>query len=263
MTEKDISQTVLKTIKDQGISPRPRWQFLLKDYTLFLATAIFVIFGGFTMATIMHTIVMSDWDIYGRIYGSLWKFILLSLPYFWFILFLLFLWLAKYYFQHTDKGYKFGWQILAAVSIFLSLVLGFVFYRLGWGGSVDSLFAKNVPFYEQIINPRARVWQSPERGFLAGVILELGDYQMIVRDLNSKEWLVSLEDADEAGQEIFARLSLGQPVRIVGQALEGDIFYAEIILPMRGLNGLMESHHLMGPMMMPAHHERMLPVPTY
>ncbi|MBU1152058.1 hypothetical protein KJ632_04520, partial [Patescibacteria group bacterium] len=106
MTPQKFAKNILKKIRDQHISPRPRWEFLLKDYTMWVAFGLCVIIGGIASSVTIFRLINSDWDVYERTGHSFASFAFESMPYFWILLFALFVVIAYLNFTHTKKGYK-------------------------------------------------------------------------------------------------------------------------------------------------------------
>src|SRR3989339_797248 len=101
MSENNIPNQVLEKIKN--IKPTPRWQFLLRDY-------------------------------------SVLKFLLITLPYFWLVFLLLFLLAAYYNFKNTKQGYKFPFYKISLISILSSMLIGVFLYNLGIAQAIEDSF---------------------------------------------------------------------------------------------------------------------------
>ena len=85
---------------------------------------LFLIIGGFSFGVIIYLIQNKDWDLYAEMNESFASFVLLSLPYLWFVLLALFFIIAYFNFKHTKSGYKFKLYYVLLISIILSI--GFV-----------------------------------------------------------------------------------------------------------------------------------------
>ena len=59
-----ISEKILDKIKQQHIIPKPRWQFLLKDYLIWAVFVIATIIGSLSVGIIIHLLVDFDWTAY-------------------------------------------------------------------------------------------------------------------------------------------------------------------------------------------------------
>ena len=228
MKNDKFSQLVLKKIKN--ISPRPHWQFLAKDYIIWVLGAFTLIVGALAFAVLLYLARFSDWKIYLEATDSLFKFILLALPYFWIVFLFLFMLLVYYNIKHTRHGYRYSLPVLAVVIVLTSTVLGALFFRVGLGRAIDDILGERAPFYNTIINPRARFWSQPTEGRLAGLAVDMvGEREFKLLDPESQEWTVTVGDSALSDIDI---LELGQPLRLIGEVLGERLFQADQILPM-------------------------------
>ncbi|MCD4760748.1 hypothetical protein K8R42_02505 [bacterium] len=235
--EKNISEKILEKIKDT--KPRPRWEFLCKNYSIWVLAGLSLLIASLSFATVLYMMINNDWDIYRHISSSLPKFILLTFPYFWLIFLGLFVLAAHYNFKHTKKGYKFPFSRVVLFSILISMLLGAFLYKAGLGQAMDNLMANRTPFYEQLINKRKQIWCQADKGLLAGVVFEASKDQMIIRDIEGQIWYIS--DLNISTPHIY-KVNIGDRLRIVGVQVDHDHFQAEHILPMRGMRWMHDMH---------------------
>ena len=237
MSETNITQEILDKIKDT--KPKPRWQFLLKDYLVWCLASISLIISSLAFSVILYMLIDNDWDVYSRISGSLLEFIFLTLPYFW-LFFLSILILVTYYnLRHTKNGYKFSLSKIFLASLGINILMGTFFYNFGMGQVIDNMIAERTPFYKQLINRRQYIWSQTEDGFLGGVVTEINDEAIIVKDIEGNIWTIKHFNTTTPD---FVKLQVGQPVRIIGQKLDSQNFKMHILLPMRGMHWLEERH---------------------
>ena len=85
MSENNIPNQVLEKIKN--IRPTPRWQFLLRDYSVWILGAVSLALGSLSFSVVLFMLANNDWDIYSEISNSFFKFLLITLPYFWLVFF--------------------------------------------------------------------------------------------------------------------------------------------------------------------------------
>ena len=104
---KNISNEVIKKIKDNNIKPKPRWYFITKNYFIWSIFGISIILGSFAFSMVLFIIKQLDWDIYHYMGDSFLKTVFISLPYLWLIFLILFTGVAYYSFIHTKRGYRF------------------------------------------------------------------------------------------------------------------------------------------------------------
>jgi len=220
-----ISQKVLKIIKEKNIKPKPRWQFLLKNYLVWFLAALALIIGSFAFAVIIYMFLNNDWDVYQKINHSLFKFMLITLPYAWLLFLGMFVFIAYYNVKHTKKGYRFSLTKLIIGSVVISMLLGLLFYGFGLGRAIDEKLMERMLFYRRVFNPRMMIWDKPEQGRLMGEVLEVIDpYHFKIIDFNRKSWNVIRELVDP-------ELELQMRVRLLGRMIDEQNFKAFQVMP--------------------------------
>lgn len=227
--DKDISQTVLETIKAKNIAPTPKWTFLLKDYVVWGLGAISLLIGSLAIAVTVSMVRHNDWDLYKYASDSLLSFILVTLPYFWIAFLILFILAANYNFKHTKNGYRYRLSTIVAGSILISIAFGLLFYVAGLGQVIDKILVDKVPVYERIMEYRKRIWSQDERGLLSGVIVGVTDKEHFdITDPDRKIWHVTAHRVEEGVRPMLKR---GARVKMVGEKVDRDKFNAVIIRP--------------------------------
>jgi hypothetical protein len=226
----ELEKKILEKIKEEKIVPRPRWQFLLKDYSIWTAFFVSVVVGGAAFCVALSIAVNNDWDIYRYLSVSPSKHILISLPYLWIILLFLFLWLAFYNYKHTKSGYKHCAFVVLGLSVAGSLLLGYAFHTVGMGRKIDRIFARNIPFYQemQCCSNRKDVWDQPEKGLLGGRILQVRmEDGFDLEDFQGVVWQV------EKDGQVFMRdpvlMRVGEGVKLIGEKRAEQHFWAREI----------------------------------
>lgn len=237
MKDKNISQEVLDKIKD--IKPKPRWEFLLKNYSIWLLGLVSLLLGSLAFAVILYMMINNDWDVHQYIAGSMSQFILLTLPYFWLIFLGLFILAAHLNFKYTKRGYKFSFFKVALGSIVISMLFGAFLHNIGVGQAIDNIMAKRMPFYKELINKRQQIWLQPEQGLLAGIVIGVGNEQTVVEDINGQLWYIS--DLSTSTPPMF-NLQIGDRIRMLGERIDSENFEAHQILPMRGMRWMHNIH---------------------
>lgn len=228
--DKNFDQELLDKIKDKKIEPKPKWQFLLKDYIIWVAGFISLLIGAIAVSLVIHMIFSDDLNIYRR-FGKVQplEFLLLSVPFFWLLCLLIFIALVYYDIKHTKKGYRYSAPIILVITIIASIVLGTGFYYFGFGQKIDDILGQRAPFYDRIINPHIRFWSNPEGGRLSGlVVAQTPESKIILVDEGGKEWSVSLEDTK---RDVKPDIKNGKPMRFLGQKTSDYEFKALEILP--------------------------------
>ena len=134
---KNLSQKIINRIKQEGIEPTPKWEFVLKNSFFWGAFGLAVIIGALSFSIIFHTLLNNDWDLHMQLSGGLTKFIIITLPYFWLILLTLFIVIAYINIRNTKKAYKYSLSMIIGGVILASFLLGITFYNLGLASSID------------------------------------------------------------------------------------------------------------------------------
>lgn len=241
MTDKNIGKKTLESIKDQNIKPRPKWEFMLRNYFIWFVSFLSLLVGGLSFAMILYMLDNSYGDVYSQAGVSVWGQIWLMLPYFWVILLLLFIFLVFYNFKHTEKGYKFRIPFILSMSVLGSIVLGLVFYGSSIAGAVDRNMASHVPGYGAMCNcdHKQELWLRPQEGFLAGIVQREKGKGFDLSDLKGKMWFI---DTQEARIRSAVRIEKGEPVKVIGERTAPENFQAQEVR--RGSFGCMMHHHL-------------------
>jgi len=151
---KDISQKVLKTIKDKKIKPKSKLGFSIKEYLFWLVFVLSVFIGSFAVSI---TIFMINRDCLGR------KLVLLNIPYFWILILLIFLFLAYFNFKHTKKGYQYNSYLIIVISILISIVFGSVIYMFGQAEKTERMFYQKVPIYRKMMHYESKIMPIDEQ----------------------------------------------------------------------------------------------------
>ncbi len=233
-----FGQAVLKKIKEKKITPKPRWQLLLKNYVVWGFGIVSLVIGTLAFSVVIYMLKNNDWDIYDEISGSFLQFILMTLPYFWFVFLFIFILVADYNIKHTKKGYRYSLTTIVIGSVVLSIILGGLLHNMGMGQAIDDELSNLAPFYPELINRRMRMWANPDHGLLAGVItsVEARD-KFLLNDLHNKIWNINAQGAIIPP---FIKIEVNERVNMIGEKINEDDFQAKIIRPMGPGRGFFE-----------------------
>jgi hypothetical protein len=227
---KKISEIIFKKIKESHIKPRPKWEFLLKDCTIWTLFGISLIVGSLAFSVILYMFANNDWNLYQYVTGNFMGFLFVTLPYFWLIILAVFIVLAYYNLRHTKRGYLLSLGKMFLFSLLSSFLLGSLLYSAGLGKSINNIFSERVPFYEEFLGYRTFVWHNPPEGLLVGKVTEKVDSQKFyLIDLEGDEWCV--ECLYDLGCPYFDD-EKNEIIKIIGNLGE-ECFQAEIIKPFR------------------------------
>lgn len=222
----DLESKIIKTIKETRLSPKPRWHFLLKNKFIW-ALGIFSLIVGAASVSVILYLFNNNLTPHQLVGESFLAWFLLSLPYFWLVFLVLFIWLLYYNIKHTSKGYRYQPVVIATLAILMSIALGIIFSGLGWGKKIDSILGERAPLYDVMFNPQIEMWSRPHQGRLSGLVISLQDgSRFIISDRDKVEWQI-LHDEKE-GETVV----LGQVLRLLGRISGDNEFTAERVMPM-------------------------------
>lgn len=221
---------IVGRISRLGISPKPRWYFLLKDGALWSLAIAATVLGGLAVATSIFILTDHDWDVFHYLDRSLLMHVLMSLPYLWVILLALLLLLARYNFSQTRHGYRREtWQVILA-SILASLALGLMLVALGFDSKVHNLLLKQLPFYGRLVYNKDDIWIFPDKGLLSGFIITTDDGRgFSLKDPVGADWRIILNDDTDLCQR--PHIWPGEHVKLIGHVLQPHVFDAESVRP--------------------------------
>lgn len=220
-----LEDKILEKIEEKKIKPKSRFSFLIKEYAIWSVFALAIIVGSVAVSVCIFAIKNNDWDIYKYANDNLLAFILSTMPYFWIVLLLIFVFFGYINFKHTKRGYRYKFNLIILSSILISILFGFVLYKFGFGEIIDKTFSKNVPVYKNLFCENLRVWHNPENGILVAEITGISSKNITVKDINNISWTVNY-NTSLIGKEL---LVVGNKVKILGEIRENNIFFANEI----------------------------------
>jgi heme/copper-type cytochrome/quinol oxidase subunit 2 len=228
METNDFDQKLVEKIKEEGMAPKPRWHFLMKDYIIWALGTVSLLIGAAAVSVMIYLFKYSGWEVQPQTHKSLGEFVLLTLPYFWLIFLGLFVFTLYYNLKHTKRGYRYPVWVIIISSIGISIILGCLFFLAGLGEKVDDVLAERAPFYGQVINRHLGFWFSPEEGRLVGLVTARNDAASFnIQDPRGDDWLIFIEPNDFPADFLV----IDRPVNLVGHVLNDNQFKADIVMP--------------------------------
>jgi len=226
LKDKNFGENFLHKIKELKISPKPKWQFLLKNSFIWFLGIFSLALGSISTSLIFFMIRGEDAGVYSRAGGNLLEALLFIIPFFWIICLAVFAVLVYYYVKHTKKGYKYSTTKIILVIIAVSLIFGGVLNAFGLDRVIDDILGERAPLYDKVINPRLNYWANPEGGRLSGLVISQPsplEYHLI--DRAGEDWLTLLpsDDDDE-------KMVVGYPVMLMGEKIGDHEFMVKEIL---------------------------------
>lgn len=253
MEKNKLNLKILEKIKSDHIKPKARWQFLLKNYLTWTTSLVALIISAASFSAMIYLLKFSDLALKNEIKKSSVEILLLTLPYFWIIFLIIFIFLIYYNIKQTKSGYRYPIWLLSLIALFSSIFLGSIFSVLGWGAKLDEALSKNAPFYGEMINPHMEFWSNPNQGRLLGLVVtpldEKNSFQLLDKDKNL--WLVQLSPV--LNGNIGELVNIRQPIRLLGKQTSDNKFIAVRIMPLGSGRHFFEKMHNEGEFLSPIH----------
>jgi hypothetical protein len=219
----ELSSKILQNIKEQKIVPVPKWKILLRNRVVFSLSLISAILGIISIAVMLHV-----W--FSPFEGAQPVGILgtaSNIPYLWFAVILIFLFVAYHNFVHSEGGYRWKTLKMLLLAITISLIAGVGLFVYGIGRIVNVGLLSTVPGYSQFGDTRGRRWMSVEDGRIAGRITKIhSESSFVLSDMYGEIWNVNLA----APEALTPTVTSGTFVKVLGQKeREGEFTASEVI----------------------------------
>jgi hypothetical protein len=209
----NISDKALELISKGQIKPIPRWEFVARNWGLWLA---FLVSLGFLILGIS----VSWFGLRGNIIT----------PHLWLVIVVIFLGLSFVLFEKTKRAYRFqSWQVIAMISV-IGLIVGGVVFKLGLPSRIDRRLEAGVPYYRTMVPMKMTAWNNPEQGYLSGKIVEINNDNFLLEDFEDKTWVITGKPLIRGRVEI----KINQEVKLIGNMMSENVFVAEELRPWSG-----------------------------
>jgi len=221
-----ISEKILEKIRDRHIKAKPKWYFRLRDIVIWLVLVLTVALGSLSFAVLIFLIFDINWGIHKYLNRGLAHYVIASLPYFWLIILPLLIVISLIDFRCTKKGYKYTWEKIIAIILIFVCVFGLLLFGAGAGARINRSF-RGIPFYGRMMRNKERIWLQPEKGLLAGRIIEIAEGGEIkLKSADNIIWTIKYGDGLNAGE---LNLTEGDRIRIIGDKKADNVFEAKKI----------------------------------
>ncbi len=227
LADKNFGENFLHKIKEGHFSPKPKWQFLLKNSLIWILGILSLILGAISTSLVFYMLNSEDARAYGRTGGNLLEKLLFIVPFFWLVCLVIFALSVYFYVKHTKKGYKYSTSKIILAIIALSLIFGGVLNALGLDRVIDDVLGERAPLYDRVINPRLNYWANPEQGRLVGLVVsQQSPTEYFLVDRIGEDWQALLSEGEND-----ERMVIGRPVLLLGEKTGDHKFMVKEIMP--------------------------------
>ncbi len=148
--DNNLSEKIVAEIKEHNIKPKPKWQFLLKRWVLWLFAVLSIILGGIAVSIIIFLFLDHDATTMVSLDQGMIEGILLSIPYFWLVTLVVLIGICKYAVVHTKFGYRHATVKIIGAVLVLSILLGIALHSFDVGEQMQHFLNETIPYYDDI-----------------------------------------------------------------------------------------------------------------
>ncbi|NBD74357.1 hypothetical protein GVX82_04950 [Patescibacteria group bacterium] len=217
----NFKDRILTTIKDQQVTPTPRWRFLLREYLVWVVVVLALVLGAIAAGLVVF--VGANLQLVPT--GAL-PHALLSNLFLWLGVFLLLATAAVWQFGRTARGYRYSLASVGGGALATGLVGGVVLFACGGMPAADQMAQEAVPGYTPLSEQARTYWLAPSEGRLVGVVVFSGPRQhFVLEDPSGGRWVVLMPTSSPADFGHYAYLTDAR-VRVRGVELPEQRFRA-------------------------------------
>lgn len=229
MTDK-LKDKVLCAIEEENITPKSRWNFVLKDCTIWALAIFSLLVGALAFSLTLQSILSVDWELYSTFESNLFQFLMVALPFFWIVFLGIFIGFAFYNFSNTKGGYKSKLGSTVFASVIISLLTGTALYGLGISENTEEVLSKNST-YRKHVNVEHKLWVKPDHGRLIGRVVNVQEpITVYLQDPDKNIWRIDMVSSTPQNFLIFKE---GQKVKVIGEKHAPNHFVARRLLPIK------------------------------
>ncbi len=198
-----VSDSFWSTIEKNHIAPIPRWRFVLKQLTLWIVIATLAIVASLAGAVALYIFLNHDFSIshdytitFLHDYPLLIS-ILMSMPWLWLVLIVLFFLMVFTVVSRSKKGYSYGIIRIITGLLLSTIPLTSFFYTSRIGRSTHWYLSENFSDYYHLVNGNEQDWSHPEKGRLGGQVIKYDAKErvLILKSFDNEFWLIDVKNA--------------------------------------------------------------------
>lgn len=211
----DLTQKVLDRIEVERVEPRPAWQFTWKNRLYWLLFALLVILASCSLSALLFSLANAGWEFASVTNDTFGDFFWSVLPSVWIIAAIVVMFLAYENFRHTKNGYRLPFLTAAGFGVLGIVVAGLALYASGFGQVVDEELGGQLPFYQPTFNRQQTMWMQPDRGLLAGEVMDVDtqNASFRIKSFDGQVWSLSSADLSPRSRDMLMSKNI---VRVVG-----------------------------------------------
>ncbi|MFO0764922.1 MAG: hypothetical protein U0487_02655 [Patescibacteria group bacterium] len=232
-----IADKVIGLIEQEHVTPRPRWQFALKERVLWLAAVLALVLAAAASGVTVFAIANAGFEFYPVTHRSLLPFLADVLPFAWMAIFIAAIYIAYENVRHTGRGYRYSFVLLIVGGIVIALAGGTAVYVSGLGSEFEETVGAHIPLHKPTVEQQKQFWNQPENGLLAGEIVDISkDFSSVtIKSFDGTVWKVNGEDLRIRDCRALIQSKeirfVGLPVKHTEANGETSVFHACFAIP--------------------------------
>lgn len=210
-----LSDKILSKIAEENITPIPRWHFMLKEDTLWVAWFLSLLVGSLGVAGALYTFKNAGWEYYSVTHNNVLSFVVDAMPFFWILSLVIFVLIGYVNIRYTKKGYRYPFVVILGSSVLASVAIGSLLFVAGAGNIIDRLISPRIPFHKTVEQSQQEKWLRPQIGLVAGDVLSVStsSREFYLKSFDAQVWKISTDELTEKDWVVLQNVGT---VRVAG-----------------------------------------------
>lgn len=149
-----LPQNIIHEIEKRGLTPRPRFHFLLKRSVFWSLAGVSTLIGAVAVAVALYVFFDNDGVGTAALLETPLEGLLQSIPFVWLFILALFTVSAYLGIRHTKTGYRYKTAKAVLIVVILSICLGVVLNLFDFGQMAHNYLLHHTSFYDPLIHSR-------------------------------------------------------------------------------------------------------------
>ncbi len=150
----ELSDNILKKLQAQGVTPKPRWHFLLTRSVFWTLAVVSVLIGSMAFAVGIFVFIDNSEVSPAAMEQSQIADVAQNIPFIWLGVLTLFTLSAYFGFRNTRSGYRYATAKVILSVILASILLGLILDEFDFGQRTHEFLLSHTHFYDSIIHSR-------------------------------------------------------------------------------------------------------------
>lgn len=241
MNKSKLSNSILKKIEQEKITPRSRAYFVAKNLGFWGVFALAMLAGAVSVALILYAANNTDFAVAEFVEETeLIEHWFALLPLVWILLVGVAIGIGIVGLKHTKRGYRIALFTLIGSNVLGSVLLGSGLYAAGGGEMIEEVVEEYVAPYDSVREKHLRFWGNPEKtGRLAGRVRSVDqDHQtMTLEGPYGRTWTVPFDPENLPQNQ---PLEPGRIIKMRGKIEDADHFRPRGMEPAQRMEHLQE-----------------------